>query len=91
MEVIVVRVVWLLVSIPLDHTSVLVTMVTTKFGKHALLMVSGLTDQFIRLKMMTHIMSKIFISVYSIDDAIELTLLMLSLFFVAVVVFIDFV
>ena len=66
-------------------------MVTTKFGKHALLMVSGLTDQFIRLKMMTHIMSKIFISVYSIDDAIELTLLMLSLFFVAVVVFIDFV
>lgn len=36
MEVTVVRVVWLLVSTPLDHTSVLATMVTTKLGKHAL-------------------------------------------------------
>ena len=41
MEVTVVRVVCLLVSTPLDHTSVLATMATTKLGKHALPMVSG--------------------------------------------------
>ena len=40
-EVTVVRVVWLLVSTPLDHTSVLATMATTKFGERALPMVSG--------------------------------------------------